>query len=281
MARRHFKQKQYGKVKPVKKVEEVVAKPQTIDLRFHYRGVASANDAEVMDHVAAIVRWYENLVIWQQGNKKKFPLTTTQAKLITDGARLKREAQASTTKQFELFVKHIEVMEKYATNLVNALPKIKEVMVLRKEKTKKIQVQVERIAPRFEKLVTLLHSMFPASGFSVEVVPRIQLNDKELSWKYDHQLSRIYYSRKRAIEMVKTIRKEGILRVALHEAFTIARAQSFVGVKDGNYVINDAAMVVNVEKLLHGVVDWALKGPKPKKLVRIVRPKKEKKEVAA
>jgi hypothetical protein len=281
MARRHFKQPNYGAVKPVKKVEVTLPKPLTLDLRFQYREFVNATDATAMDNIANIVRWFESLVEWQHSNKKKVPITNAQAKLIVAGAQTKRIAQSSATKQMELFVKHIEIMEKYAANIVKGLPSIKTAIAARKEKMKIVQVHIDKIAPRFGKLVSLLHEMFPAAGLSIEVVPKIEINGKESSWKYDHELSRVFYSKKRALEMVKTIRKEGILRVALHEAFVLARAKAFSGVRDGNYIINDAAMIVNLEKLLHGVVDWAEKGPKPKKLVRVNRPKKVKKEVVA
>lgn len=284
MSSRSFKQKKYGKVKPVKKVaEQTAVKPQALDLRFHYRELQTANDAEMFNHIANIVRWYETLVIWQLDNKKKVPQTTTQAKTLITALQEKRAAQGelSATRQLAHFVTHIGLMEKYATNMVNSLPSIKASMLIRKEKMKKVQVQVERIAPRFEKLVHLLYELFPRAGMEIEVLPHITDGaGKELGWKYEQSLNRLFYSKKRALEMVKMIRKDGILRVAITEAYVIARSQSFAGVRDGNYIYNNEACLINVEKLMHGVVDWAMKGPKPKRLVRFHKPKKEKKVAA-
>jgi hypothetical protein len=274
-----FKRKQYGQVKPVPIKPAVLPKPPLFDLRFQYKGISKSDDATFMDYVANIYQWYEALKAWHLSMQKKMPITTTQAKLLVAAAKLKTQGNEAVLlkDKHAAWTKYIMTMESYGKNMVK-LPTIKPYLDERKVWLAKHLSATAQIAPRFDKLRNLFAEMFPSCRMAIEVVPQIKSGDgQELKRKIDPSISKMFYSRRYATEMVKTINKEGVLRVAIEECYHFARAMSMKGVENGQYIVSEKDVLIKSHTLMHELVTWAQRGEKPKKLVRLTRKKNRQK----
>lgn len=277
MATRSFKQKKYGKVKPVKVKPEKTPKPSVSMLRQIYRAVSKQADWTKVDSLAYAMQWWDDAVLWIS---KECSLSNEQSRNISRALAARRQGFKAILEKDKAaaFIDTIRILEKVIVGYLK-VPPINKALKAGEVHRKKVTIAKEKIAPRFEKLIGLLHAMFPDSSLDIEVVPSIfdAGSRQALPRKFDHVLGRMYYSREHARGMVKTVRTKGILALAVQEGYYLARAMSFPKSGDGSYKISGEAWLLNYTKLLHGFSEWAGQDGSPKRLVRRKTIKKDKK----
>jgi hypothetical protein len=168
-----------------------------------------------------------------------------------------------------LFVSAIKYLERGLREYLK-LPKIAEAVTLGESAAKKHKAKQNALTPRFQKLIDQMHAMFDGV-LTMEVVPVLQggrnLNMGER--KVDHTLNTIFYSKDCAKSLQKLIIKEGVMALAIQEAYYWSRALSM---KDNFITSSDWAS--NYQKLMTSFRLWAKNPKAPRTLIK--RPAKKK-----
>ena len=267
MASRSFKQKQYGKVKPVKQKVEKIPKPDVRELKRIYKSIAKQGVWTKLDTICLAMSWWDDALPWMRA-QKTFSL---KAKLVAEGLSLRKQGWACSTENAKIdnFIKASKVFQKASLGMLK-VPAIEVSIKLGDKVAKKHNAVKDNMADKYSKLTDILAAVFPSCTIAVEVVPTIidPLTGDKLPKKIDHTKDKIYYSREYAKYAIARWRSQGFMFVVIDEAFTLSRAMSFPKVNDGSFKVDPALWVRNYQRLLNDFAVWAAKADTPKRLVK-------------
>jgi hypothetical protein len=273
-----FKRKQYGKVRPVPKPKpKAPSKPSVHALRAIYRDIQKSPEWQLNDLLSEALLWWKNVLTYCHWKyRKMLPLEAARALIAAENLKGKGNA---TTKNEEKTKCFIEALNKYQRFAVGAItvPALAPYLKRSKEVTKKTKIRTKQLTTRFDSLLTLLTQCFdePRVELRVQDVITDKVSGKDVDYKWDHELHKLYYSRSKCLEMKSTLHKQGLLAVVLEEANEVARGLSLLP-DGGDGTFMPSAKIHHIEylTLLSRFEQFAHTTVAPKSLVR--REKKKK-----
>lgn len=266
-----------SKVRPVRHKKEKVVKPNINELKRVYRVLSREAEWTSLDTISVALHWWDTTLLWLNGKVEK--LSSKQAENIAKALRHRRQGFGAATSKEKLvnYIATIRYMEKAVHGYLKT-PRIEDVLKKASVTKAKMDKLKHKMAPKFSKLVDLLHAMFSSCPLEIEVVPYIRdiSSGEMIARKFEHTLNKMYYSRAHAKELAVLVRREGLLAVAIQECFYLSRAMSFTDSKDGSFKIDHKQWVKNQNLLLANFLNWSRKAETPKRLVKKAETKKVK-----
>jgi hypothetical protein len=283
MATTSFKRKKYGMVKPIKERKKIIPKPDVRQLARYYKAVASQGIWSKIDNVCYAMDWWAKWVIWFDSKYKRDQLTTTQARKLTQALQFRSHAVAAKQdgEKIAAYTNSITNFEALAKLIDFKVPLFAKYVEEGEKNAKKHKTILGKLADNksYDRITSLLAKMFRSCPLQLVVVPQITdpVKGLDIGRKIDHTKNTFFYSRKQIKAMRVLLRKEGVLSLALSEAWWLARAMAMPRNK---MLIPDKAIQLDAyTTLLDDFYKWASSKEAPSKLVR--RPTTKKKKITA
>lgn len=273
MATTSFKRKKFGMVKPVKPAKVKLKKPDVRELTRYYAAIAKYGAHQQLDNVCYAMNWWEGFLTYYNVAVNIDLRTTAQSRKIADALSYRKAGYIATNDKTKIdaFIKSIYYLESLARMIGFKVPALKEYVEDGDKQAKKHITIISNLQPRHERVMNFLAEMFPSCPLSIIVVPQIidGVTGKELGRKIDHTKNTMYYSRKQMKAMAWTIRHEGILSMAMQEAWWLSRGMSF---KKEQLIVDHEKWGKNNFMLMMDFEKWARRADTPSRLAK--KPKK-------
>lgn len=269
-----FKRKTYGKVKPVKQAkEEAPKKPNIVAIKSLVREIGHTAAPLHLDVLSQLIYALQDAVPYINfvRDKKDVKLTAKIARaLVTADTFCVKARKAHDNEEKErCMLACIDGFRTYAAGVLE-VPSLKLSLIKHKLLNKKINEQDKALNGRYDKLITML--MAAMSSMPFQIVVRAN-NDGHI--KFDHARTTMFMSRPYANDLVKKLRKEGVLSVVVELAVPVARAMAYKG--EGDFTVDQSLVFANYQKLLLDLVNYARTNPDaPNRLVRRTVPAKKR-----
>jgi hypothetical protein len=279
-----FRKKKYGKVRPVPKPKEKgPSKPAVNQLKSIFTAIKRSPDHQLNDLFSEALIWWRNAIAFIQWhyNKKQMPLEAAKAfDLAIDHQEEGRDSLNNEVKKTK-FIHALGYYRRYAAAIIKT-PDLAPYLKKSKEVTKKVKDRNKKLTTKFDSIISLLEKCFDEPSLTLAVCDTIQDKGtgKYLDYKWDHELSTLYYSRDKAVRMKKTLFHQGLLQVVLEEAYEVARGLSFTEkIGAGSFIVDPVLHLKNFDSLLDHFERFSHHPDCPKQLSKREKPKNKKEKL--
>jgi hypothetical protein len=282
MATTSFKRKKYGMVKPIKQRKVIVPKPDARQLARCYKAVATHGIWSKIDNVCYAMEWWGSWTVWFDAKYNNENMTSAQAKKLSAALTYRKQAVAARqdAEKVACYTNSIRAFEELAKLIDFKVPLFTKYVTEGEKNAKKHKVILDKLASNksHDRILGLLAKMFRSCPLALIVVPQITdpVKGIDIGRKSDHTRTKFYYSRKQIKAMRVLLRKQGVLALALSEAWFLARAMAIPPGK-GMLLPNTEKHLGYFELYMRDFEAWAHTKEAPSKLVK--RPTKKKKKI--
>jgi hypothetical protein len=263
-----FKRKTYGKVRPVPKAKlKPPSRPKVNELSQIFRNIAKSPDTQHNDLLSeAIDWWHKNMRYFSHKYKLVMPVEAGRA-MASAEAHLKVAQSSKDNKEKKRYLQ--AALMKYAAMASPLLktPNLNTYIIASRDVTKRATSTTAKLTIKFDKVLSLLEQAFDVSN--IKLRPRESKEDR----KFDHAVATLWYSRQTCKDLQQRLHREGLLAIAVDEAYYIARGMAYT--TDGNFHVDDALTYQNYRKLMRAFVTYTANSESaPKTVVKRKQAKK-------